>query len=246
MKHVYLLANLADILNRCGKEKEAKDTFEQLRGLSAYIDLDLPVMRRLQPLAQAMSLPADWRIAATVAADVGDRPNLDDLGPFRWSPSPAPDWALSGMAGRTVALKDYRGRPVIAIFYLGAGCGHCIEQLNLFKPVVPEFAAAGISLVAVSTETVDGLQQTFEKTNLAPDFPLVSDHDLDVFKAYRAFDDFENVPLHGTFLIDGNGLVRWQDISFEPFKEVKFLLTESKRLLALPVRAGERSSLTAK
>ena len=78
------------------------------------------------------------------------------------------------------------------------------------------------------------------------DFPLVSDHDLKVFKAYRAFDDFENVPLHGTFLIDGNGLVRWQDISFEPFNEVKFLLTESKRLLALPVRPGDRTSLTAK
>ena len=50
----------------------------------------------------------------------------------------------------------------------------------------------------------------------------------------RAIDDFENRALHGTFLIDGAGKVRWQDISFEPFNEPKFLLTEAKRLLRLP------------
>ena len=55
---------------------------------------------------------------------------------------------------------------------------------------------------------------------------------MDVFKQYRAYDDFEKQPLHGTFLIDRAGLVRWQDISYEPFEEVEFLLKESKRLLA--------------
>ena len=40
------------------------------------------------------------------------------------------------------------------------------------------------------------------------------------------------MPLHGAFLIDGNGLVRWQDIRFEPFMDAPFLLAESKRLLA--------------
>jgi hypothetical protein len=38
--------------------------------------------------------------------------------------------------------------------------------------------------------------------------------------------------LHGTFLIDEEGLVRWQDISYEPFMDTKFLLEEAKRLLA--------------
>lgn len=245
-KQVCLLANLADILNRCGKEKEAREAFEKLREVSAYIDLDIPAMQRVAPLAQAMNLPADWRLAATVAPDVGNRPNLNDLGPFRWSPSPAADWELPGMAGRTVSLRDYRGKPVVAIFYLGAGCPHCIEQLNAFKPMQAEFAAAGISLVAVSTESVEGLKATFDKTNLAPEFPLVSDQELKVFKAYRAFDDFESKPLHGTFLIDAAGLVRWQDISFEPFTDVKFLLTESKRLLGLSPRAGGNPAVTAK
>ena len=51
------------------------------------------------------------------------------------------------------------------------------------------------------------------------------------FKAYRAYDDFEDMPLHGTFLIDGEGLIRWHDISYEPFLEPDFLLDEAKRIL---------------
>jgi hypothetical protein len=56
---------------------------------------------------------------------------------------------------------------------------------------------------------------------------------LNTFKAYRAYDDFEQMPLHGTFLVDRNGKVRWQDIGYEPFKDLKFLLAESRRLLGL-------------
>ncbi|MDB5302233.1 MAG: bcp 5, partial [Phycisphaerales bacterium] len=46
------------------------------------------------------------------------------------------------------------------------------------------------------------------------------------------------VPLHATFLIDAQGLVRWQDISAEPYTDTKFLLGEAKRLLAQPQARG--------
>ncbi|MDX1565661.1 MAG: hypothetical protein R3236_09660, partial [Phycisphaeraceae bacterium] len=66
------------------------------------------------------------------------------------------------------------------------------------------------------------------------DFPflLLSDKPLKVFRKYRAYDDFEKMPLHGTFLIGPTGKVLWQDISYEPFMEAKFLLKEARRLLA--------------
>ena len=69
--------------------------------------------------------------------------------------------------------------------------------------------------------------------------PLASDARLGVFKRYHAYDDFEKLPLHATFLVDGRGMIRWQDIGAEPFGDVKFLLTESKRLLAQ--NAGEQA-----
>jgi hypothetical protein len=32
-------------------------------------------------------------------------------------------------------------------------------------------------------------------------------------------------------LVDGMGLVRWHDVSYEPFTNAQFLLDEAKRLL---------------
>jgi hypothetical protein len=54
-----------------------------------------------------------------------------------------------------------------------------------------------------------------------------------VFKSYRCFDDFEGQPLHGTILVDSQGRIRWQDIGYEPFMEIDFLMDEAKRLLAI-------------
>jgi peroxiredoxin len=242
----YRLAAYVDVLQQRGKTAETKKQFERLRALCAEADLDVPVMVRIRPIAKALGLANDWRPAVKVAADVGTRPDLRTLGPVHWEPSPAPDWALPGAGGKTVALHDYRGRPVVVIFYLGSGCPHCMEQLSAFAPLLPEFASAGISVVAVGSEKPSRLERTYERSKVPADFPLASDEALKTFRAYRAYDDFEDVPLHGTFLIDGDGLVRWRDISYEPFMEPRFLLTEAKRLLALPRPAtAERHSAQA-
>jgi peroxiredoxin len=75
----------------------------------------------------------------------------------------------------------------------------------------------------------------------ATEFPflMLADPKSDVFRSYRAYDDFEQICLHGTFLIDGQGFVRWHDISFEPFLDAGFVLSEAKRLLPRPVPAVE-------
>ncbi len=245
VKHVFRVANHIDILHRAGKMADAKKEFEKLLVISAEIDLDLPVVQRLAPVLKELRLTGDWRVPKTVAGDVGRRPELATLGPLHWQPSPAPAWSLPDEHDKQVSLQEYRGRPVVVIFFLGSGCAHCIQQLNAFEPLVPQYDQAGLALVAISTDSVEGLKKTFEKSKLPGKVPLLSDHELKVFKAYRAYDDFENHALHGTFLIDGAGKVRWQDISFEPFSEPKFLLTEAKRLLRLPsggesVRAAGR------
>jgi peroxiredoxin len=233
---VNALANYIDILSRCGKDDEARKQFEKLRTNAPYADLDMPIFKRIAPVAESVGLAANWRAAHKPARDVGDRPSLDKLGPLRWHPSPAPEWTLRDSDNRKVSSRDYRGTPIVLIFYLGYGCVHCLEQLNLFAPMAAEYERAGIKIVAVGTDSVEGLAKTFEKSRAGNGFPfqIVSNQKLDVFKAYRAYDDFEKMALHGTFLVDGDGLVRWQDISYEPFTEPRFLLGEAKRLLKLP------------
>jgi peroxiredoxin len=146
---------------------------------------------------------------------------------------------LPDPAGKPVSLSQFRGRPVVVIFYLGHGCPHCVEQLTKFAPKAKEFGDAGLALVAISTDSLQNLKKAepASGTEGAFPFPLLSDAPLEVFKAYRSYDGFENRPLHGTFLIDANGLVRWQDISYEPFTDADFLLKEAKRLLRVPASA---------
>ena len=120
------------------------------------------------------------------------------------------------------------------MFYLGAGCLHCVEQIQEFDPAVEKFREAGIEMIGISTEDPEQLTTGIKTFDRDLKVTLLADADQDIFKRYRCWDDFEDQPLHGTFMIDSAGRVRWQDISYEPFMDVDFLLKESKRLLDLP------------
>ena len=227
------LANLSGILWDAGEKNQAIATFRELRELSGPIDLDTPVFRRLQPIVAELGLSNDWRVTKPPPVDIGERPSLDSLGPFRWQPSPAPQWKAQDAQGKSYTLKQFRGRPLVLIFYLGYGCLHCAEQLKAFGPETAQFQKAGLSLLAISTDDQAGLRRSIKNYDKGQfPFPLVANAKMDIFKAYRAYDDFEDQPLHGTFLIDRDGMVLWQDISYEPFMDPEFVLKEANRLLA--------------
>lgn len=229
------LAWKVSVLWHADKKDDAKKAFTELQKISETIDLDVPVFAMLKPIATELGFKADWRQPREKSADFGKRPNLHDLGPFRWSPSAAPSFALQDHKEEIRSLTEYSEKPVVVIFYLGHGCLHCAEQLKAFAPMTKKFEEAGLSLIAISTDGQEDLKISYE--NYGDEdfpFPLVANADLNVFKDYRCYDDFEKQPLHGTFLIDATGQIRWQDISYEPFMEPEFVLKESKRLLAQP------------
>ncbi len=231
-------AQAAYLLDSSGKTKEAEKAFGQLRELGQAVDLSAPVFSRLAPIAERLGLPEDWRPELKPNPDdpaYHPFPDLDDLGPFRWKPAPASAWKLPDSAGKQRSLADYRGRTVVVVFYLGFGCLHCVEQLQALAPKVEDFREAGLEIIAVSTESRPELAKalaSYEEEGDSIPFPIVADPELATFRAYRAYDDFEKVPLHGTFLVDGSGDVRWQDVGHEPFTKIDFLIKEAKRLLA--------------
>ena len=231
-------AQAAYLLDSSGKTKEAEKAFGQLRELGQAVDLSAPVFSRLAPIAERLGLPEDWRPELKPNPDdPADHPfpDLDDLGPFRWKPAPASAGKLSDSTGKQRSLADYRGRTVVVVFYLGFGCLHCVEQLQALAPKVEDFREAGLEIIAVSTESRPELAKalaSYEEEGDSIPFPIVADPELATFRAYRAYDDFEKVPLHGTFLVDGSGDVRWQDVGHEPFTKIDFLIKEAKRLLA--------------
>ncbi|MEM0925484.1 MAG: redoxin domain-containing protein [Planctomycetota bacterium] len=228
------LAIHTDLLWKTEKTDEAKKQFELLRRVAGEADIRTPLLANLQPVADAMDIAGDWRTPADPADDLGERPLLDDLGPFRWQPYPSQPWQARSPDDQLVVSKGLDSQPRLVIFYLGAGCLHCVEQLQEFGPRADEFRDAGIDILAISTESHEELVKAIDLFDEDIAIPLLSDGDQQSFRDYRCWDDFESLPLHGTFLIDTDGYVRWQDISYEPFMDVDFLLKESKRLLELP------------
>jgi peroxiredoxin len=227
------LAVYVEALHDNGKIKECGDAFDRLRKMSGSIDsLDTPLFHRLAPIARELKLPSDWRLPLKYPSDFGKRPSLDSIGPLVWQPTPGPAWSLPDVNDRTIASKQFAGKPTLVIFYLGYGCPHCMEQITKFAQEDTKFKNAGLSIIAISTDAKEGLQRALSGDKKIP-FPVVSDSACEVFKAYRAYDDFERQPLHGTFLIDAHGLVRWHDIGYEPFMDSAFVLNEAKRLLEL-------------
>ncbi|KAA5543055.1 redoxin domain-containing protein [Roseiconus nitratireducens] len=228
------LATLVDLLWRDDQRKRAQESFAKLRTVAGHADPDTPLLARLAPVAKAADVKGDWRTPKEPADDLGERPSLDSLGPFRWRPYQAPAWQALTPQGKPVSPSDFGNRPKVLIFYLGFGCLHCVEQLHEFAPLAERFDQAGIDLVGISTESVEDLQTGIEAFDEPLAIPLVSDPESKTFHAFRCWDDFENQPLHGTFLVDAEGRVRWQDISYEPFTDAEFLLEEAERLLQIP------------
>jgi peroxiredoxin len=212
---------------------EATVAFEMTRSLAGAADLQTPLLARLTPLANTLGYEFHWAPAYQPPDDVGIRPALDTLGPFRWRPYIAPNFSVTRQDGSMVRHSQLRGKPTLVIFYLGFGCLHCVEQLHKFSPRVAQFKESGIDLIAISSEDGDSLKTALSNYTEPLGIPLHVDPELIAFKSFRCFDDFEQQPLHGTFLIDPEGKVLWQDISYEPFMDVDFALSESHRLLKL-------------
>ncbi len=227
-------AMLVELLWQTNDLAAAKSEFVKLRTLAGTADLDTPILKRLEPLAIEFKFPKDWRTPAKPASDLGPRPPLDSLGPKHWSPYAMPEWKVLTAGNRVFSSDSLQGQPTIIVFYLGFGCLHCVEQLAALEPRLEEFRNRGIRVIAISSESTEELRNGIENYGKTINLALHSDVDQVAFKAFRCFDDFENKPLHGTFLVDGHGDVRWQDIGHEPFTDVAFLMSESERLLRLP------------
>ena len=211
----------------------AKKWTQLLSPIAATADPDVMLLDRIVPTIELIGEKDKWRVQVESPADVGDRPPLDSLGPFRWTPSLAPVWSATDSEGETRSSKQFAKRPLVLILYLGFGCIHCAEQLKEFAPMAEQYRAVGIDVVGISTETLSQLQTGLRKYDSPIQMPLIANPEVDIFKSFRCFDDFEGVPMHGTFLIDTNGRIRWQDTGYKPFMDPKFLLEESTRLLKL-------------
>ncbi|MDP9840952.1 peroxiredoxin [Streptosporangium lutulentum] len=129
---------------------------------------------------------------------------------------PAPDFELSDQHGTPVKLSDHRGKKVVLIFYPLAFSGVCRGELNAvrdeFAPVVPE----DVRILTVSVDSMFSHRAWADQEGY--NFPLLSDFwpHGQVAQAYGVFDEEKGRANRGTFIIDGEGVVRWSVVNPSP------------------------------
>jgi peroxiredoxin len=231
------LAAQVEVLNALGKAKEAQEAYRKLAPMLREADPGLPILDRVAAIAAAWPAEAKNAPAPAPEPHAPDRIDLAPLGPLGWEPFDAPALALPDTEGATWDLSQHRGRPVVVLFYLGGKCAHCMQQLQEFGKAYEDFRKLGVDLVAVSTDATEATRELKANDGSVKfPMPLLSDPSLGAFRAWRAHDDFEDDPLHGTFLVGPDGTIRFQRISADPFLDADFLKGEAARILQLYAR----------
>ena len=232
------LAAQVEILHAAGKDKEARDAYrllEPARPLGRPRPAGLPPPRAdRRPLEGRGNLdgPASPPANASGTDETAiDRIDLTTLGPLLWTPFPAEPVLESRHHRRPWTLAGHKGKNVLVIFFLGGKCAHCMQQLQLFCKEYEALKKQNIETVAIGTDDLEATKALkANKDGIKFAMPMLADPKLELFKLYRAYDDFESQPLHGTFLIDAQGNVRFQRISADPFLDVEFIKTEAERV----------------
>ena len=98
---------------------------------------------------------------------------------------PAPDFALVADDGRTIRLKDLRGKRVVLYFYPRDDTPGCTVEACGFRDALPDVSAAGAVVLGVSRDDTASHVRFKEKFGL--NFPLLSDPDAAVHRAYGAW-----------------------------------------------------------
>lgn len=124
----------------------------------------------------------------------------------------APEFSLPDSAGRTIHLKDFRGKTIVLYFYPKDQTPGCTKEACSFNDRIPEIRKHGAVVLGVSADSVESHARFAKRHGLR--FPLLSDPEKKVIKAYGAW---KKKSLYGrefmgiertTFVIDENGLIQ--------------------------------------
>ncbi len=118
----------------------------------------------------------------------------------------APAFSLPSTGGRTIALADYEGKPVVLVFYPGDDTPVCTKQLNSYNTDLAEFEALDAQVLGISAQSVESHEKFAGKQGLK--FPLLADTDKTVAGLYGTLGPL-GFPRRSVFIVDGRGAIRY-------------------------------------
>jgi len=119
----------------------------------------------------------------------------------------APAFALPDQDGKTVRLQDFAGRKnVVVYFYPKDDTPGCTKESCTFRDQYTAFTDAGAEVIGISSDSPASHRAFADKYRLP--FPLLSDADGAVRKAFKVPKSLGLLPGRVTFVIDKRGVVQ--------------------------------------
>lgn len=118
----------------------------------------------------------------------------------------APDFTLPGTGARSYSLSQYRGSPVVLVFYPGDNTPVCTKQLCRYNDELSQFSGLSAQVLGISAQDVASHEKFAAKHGFK--FPLLADVDKAVHRAYGVLGLME-MPRRSVFVVDGAGVIRY-------------------------------------
>ena len=132
--------------------------------------------------------------------------------------TPAPDFALRDANGNTVRLSDFRGRPVVLVFYPLDWSPTCSDQLSLYQSELDEFQRRGVQVVGISVDSIYSHGAWAAVRGIT--FPLLADFHPkgEVARRYQVWREGDGFSERALYVVDGDGVIRYSHVSPELHK----------------------------
>ena len=123
----------------------------------------------------------------------------------------APAFSLPAGDGKTVSLKDFKGKKMVLYFYPKDNTSGCTKEACSFRDNMGILKKKGAVVLGVSADSVDSHRKFAEKYDLS--FPLLSDEKKEMIKSYGVWKEksMYGKKYYGiertTFVIDEKGTI---------------------------------------
>lgn len=132
--------------------------------------------------------------------------------------TPAPDFTLLDAAAHQVSLHDFKGQPVVLVFYPLDWSPACSDQLSLYQSELPAFAEHGAKVLGISVDSIYSHGAWAAVRDLT--IPLLADFNPkgEIARRYRVYRSTDGFSERALFVIDGEGTIRYTHVAPELHK----------------------------
>ena len=226
---LFALAGLVRAYTALGEKENARQAMARLLYVTANADKGLKILES----AKATGIAADPKASTPAPERNYARVPLDHYGPARWEPYAAPELDARDLEGKRVSLAAYRGKNIILVHYLGFECPHCMRQLHDIAKKKDEWQRLNTVVLAVSSASPQSNAAGVKEFGDLPVTLLSDSTDHANARRFHSYDDFEDIELHSTTLIDSKGRAYWARFGGDPFSDMDFIEKQLGRMTDL-------------